>query len=410
MHLASDRIYLDNNATTRIDPRVAASMSQLIAPEQLHALGYNPASQHQEGRTARRWVEESRDAILSLLGGRTAGMDSDRLIWTSGGTEANNLALFGLMSHYPGALIVSAIEHPSVLEAAKVIASRQPQTVRILPVDPAGTICLNTLEKWLKQGAETGQPISLVSLMLANNETGVIQPIASAIAIAHRYGALVHCDAVQAVGKVPVSFSQLDVDALTLTAHKIHGPIGIGALLMRGSIQIDPQLFGGFQQLGLRPGTESPLLTAAFHRALSLMIEQQEAASLRMALLRNRLEEGLLGQLPDVVIHGQRSPRLPHTSSIGFPGCDRQALQMALDMVGVACSTGSACASGSSQPSHVLAAMQVTDDLLQSSIRLSLSRMTTEIEIDQAIVRIAEVVKKSHQRRTFNLFPTVSTI
>lgn len=405
-----DRIYLDNNATTSLDGRVAEFMSRAISSNRLSMLGYNPASQHQEGRTARRCVEDARDGILSALKCRITGMDSDRLIWTSGGTEANNLALFGLAEERPGRVIVSAIEHPSILEAAKKLAMCQGDRVRILPVDTNGVVRLDILEQWLRSDQQQGYPVSLLSVMVANNETGVLQPIEAVIELGHRYGAVVHTDAVQAVGKIPLSFSLLNADALTLTAHKIHGPIGIGALILRGSLTLQPQLFGGFQQLGLRPGTESPWLSSAFHETLQVALSQQALIAARMLQLRKSFEAQLANELPDIVIHGAAVDRLPHTSSIGFPGCDRQALQMALDMAGIACSTGSACASGSSQPSHVLAAMQVPQAWLQGSLRFSLSRFTTTEEIDEAVKRIAAAVKKLKRQQLFSFSVSTPTI
>jgi cysteine desulfurase len=412
---SADRIYLDNNATTSLDRRVAEFMSRAISPEHLSTLGYNPASQHQEGRTARRCVEDARDGILSALKCRTKGMQSDRLIWTSGGTEANNLALFGLAQQHPGTVIVSAIEHPSILESAKKLAMHQSQRVRILPVDSHGVVRLDILEQWLADEQQSGEqqsgyPVSWISVMVANNETGVLQPIEEVIELGHRYGAFVHSDAVQAIGKIPLSFALLNADALTLTAHKIHGPIGIGALILRGSLTIEPQLFGGFQQLGLRPGTESSLLTSTFQEALRIALLQQSTTADQMRQLRQKFEAQLQNELPDIVIHGAAVERLPHTSSIGFPGCDRQALQMALDMAGIACSTGSACASGSSQPSHVLAAMQVPDELLQGSLRFSLSRFTTAEEIDEAVKRIAASVKKLKRQQLFSFSTSNPTI
>jgi cysteine desulfurase len=408
MSLPENRIYLDNNATTRLDRDVADFMSRWLTQGRWLELGCNPASQHQEGRLARKWVEQSRDDLLSLFSARTKGMSSDRLLWTSGGTESNNLAIFGLISAYPGTLIVSSIEHPSVLEAAKNYEHRHPGSVRILPVDSSGIVRVDILEKWLAELATSSKPISVVSIMLANNETGVIQPISEVVKLAHASQAIVHTDAVQGVGKVDINFEQLNVDALSFTAHKVHGPVGIGGLILRSSVQINPQFFGGFQQLGLRPGTESPWLTLACTHAIRLALNCQSTACRSMEVLRDKLESEISKHLPDSVIHGQSQPRLPHTSSIAFPGCDRQALQMALDMAGIACSTGSACASGSSQPSHVLAAMNVSQDRLQSSIRFSLSRLTTISEIEQAVVRIVDAVQKLRQRSMFPVANSVS--
>lgn len=410
MVLSTDRIYLDNNATTALDRRVAEFMSFAISAEHVSALGYNPASQHQEGRSARRCVENARDSVLAALKCRTTGMDSDRLIWTSGGTEANNLALFGLAQQHPGTIIVSAIEHPSILEAAKKWAMNPSNHVRILPVDTQGIVRLDILERWLIEGQERSQPVSLISVMVANNETGVLQPIQEVIQLGHRYQALVHTDAVQAVGKIPLSFAALNADALTLTAHKLHGPIGIGALILRGSLTLEPQLYGGFQQLGLRPGTESAWLTSAFYESLKITLALQTNAAEQMRTLRELFESKLQNELPDIVIHAANANRLPHTSSIGFPGCDRQALQMSLDMAGLACSTGSACASGSSQPSHVLTAMGVPNDLLQGSLRFSLSRFTTSAEIDEAVQRISNCVKKLKRQPSFSFSSPQPTI
>lgn len=408
MSSPENRIYLDNNATTRLDRDVAHFMSQWLTQDRWLELGCNPASQHQEGRLARKWVEEARDDLLSLFAARTRGMSSDQLLWTSGGTESNNLAIFGLISAYPGTLVVSAIEHPSVLEAAKNYELHHPGSVRILPVDSSGIVRLDLLEKWIAELAVSSKPISVISVMLANNETGVIQPISEIVKLAHNANVKVHTDAVQGVGKIDIKFEQLNVDALSFTAHKVHGPVGIGGLILRNSLKINPLFFGGFQQLSLRPGTESPLLTSTCAHAIRLALDCRVAACRSMEALRDKLEFEITHQLPDTVIHGRSQPRLPHTSSIAFPGCDRQALQMALDMAGIACSTGSACASGSSQPSHVLAAMNVSQDLLQSSIRFSLSRLTTTAEIDQAVTRIVDAVRKLKQRSMFPVANSVS--
>jgi cysteine desulfurase len=390
---SSPRIYLDNNATTRMDDRVALGITNLLS-----RCGMNPASQHHEGRQARRLVEDSRDMLLQLLGARTRGMSSDRLLFTSGGTEANNLAILGLSANRPGTLIVSAIEHPSVLEAAKIHQQKRSGSVRYLPVDVSGVVRIDILEQWFAELKQGSQPISVVSVMLANNETGVLQPLDRIVSLAHSYGAIVHTDAVQAIGKTAFDFLHSDVDALTFTAHKLHGPIGIGGLLLRSNIELEPMMYGGFQQLGLRPGTESSLLTTSFAESVRLAMQFQADAVVHMTMLRQRFENGIRNQLPDIVIHGEIAERLPHTISVAFPRCDRQALQMALDMAGIACSTGSACASGSSQPSHVLNAMQVGDDLLQSSLRFSLSRQSTLEEIDLAIDRIAQTVTKLRDR------------
>ena len=380
-------IYLDNNATTRIDPLVVDRMHELMKMRLANA-----SSQHAAGRQARQIVEQARESILKNCGGRTSGMASDQLLFTSGGTESNNLAIFGLSENRPGAIVVSSIEHPSVLAAAEYAAS-QGREVRYLQCLRSGVVCLDQLQEWLANQSVNG-PIAIVSLMLANNETGVWQPVARAAAMCRQQGVLVHTDAVQVLGKSEMNFAGLDVDAMTITAHKLHGPVGIGALILRHGVVLSPQMFGGFQQLGQRPGTEMPVLAGGFETAVanakSRLAERMET----MQRLRDALQSKLLFALPSAVVIGVESDRLPHTLSVSFPGVDRQALQLALDMAGIACSTGSACASGSSQPSHVLEAMHLGASIVNGGIRLSVSAETQEAEIDQAVASLATIVPR----------------
>jgi cysteine desulfurase len=378
-------IYLDNNATTSLDPRVASVVNELMN-ERLA----NPASQHAFGRTARRVLESAREEILELAGARTRGMASDHLLFTSGGTESNNLAIFGLAQQRPGTIVVSSIEHPSVLAAAQFL-EQQGREVIYLPCDSSGVIQLAPLTERIQNAPDS---IALVSVMLANNETGVLQPIHQITHLCRPHAIPVHCDAVQAIGKIPLSFRELDVDAMTITAHKLHGPVGVGALLLRHSVKISPHHFGGFQQLGLRPGTESPVLAAAFAASVSIALTELSETNARMTRMRQRLEQSLTADLPNATILGIVSQRLPHTTSVAFPGIDRQALQLALDHAGIACSTGSACASGSSQPSHVLQAMGLPSDVIRGAVRFSLSRETTDEEIESAIAIITQVVRR----------------
>ena len=378
-------IYLDNNATTSLDPRVASVVNELMN-ERLA----NPASQHAFGRTARRVLESAREEILELAGARTRGMASDQLLFTSGGTESNNLAIFGLAQQRPGTIVVSSIEHPSVLAAAQYL-EQQGREVLYLPCDPSGVSQLAPLTERIQNAPDS---IALVSVMLANNETGVLQPIHQITHLCRPHAIPVHCDAVQAIGKIPLSFRELDVDAMTITAHKLHGPVGVGALLLRHSVKISPHHFGGFQQLGLRPGTESPVLAAAFAASVSIALTELSETNARMTRMRQRLEQSLTADLPNATILGIVSQRLPHTTSVAFPGIDRQALQLALDHAGIACSTGSACASGSSQPSHVLQAMGLPSDVIRGAVRFSLSRETTDEEIESAIAIITQVVRR----------------
>ncbi len=371
-------IYLDHNATTPLSPAVRDAMLRVAA----EVVG-NPASQHAAGRLARKHLEHARERIVELLGGQTTGMRADRFLFTSGGTEANHLALLGLAGTPPGKIVVSAIEHPSVLGAAEVLQQRGFKIVR-WPVTSAGIVDLTLVEKLLTDD------VRLVSVMLANNETGVIQPITELAAICREAipKAIVHCDAVQGVGKIPVHFRSLNIDALTVTPHKFHGPVGIGGLLLREELPLVPQMLGGFQQGGLRPGTESVALAVGFQAALEEWDAEREARAGRMLGLGDAFETMILRGFPAAEVIGSSTLRLPQTSNIAFPGVDRQALLMALDLAGVACSTGSACASGSSEPSPVLLAMGLADALITSAIRFSWGAFTTAAEIVESANRI----------------------
>lgn len=383
--MAAHPIYLDHNATTPIDPRVAESMARAWRD-----IGANPASQHAAGRKARRVLEECREGILVLLGGRTSGMEADRLIFTSGGTEANNLALFGLNTHESGLVVVSSIEHPSVMGAAEELARRGRQVIR-LPVTMEGIVDVAALESTI--GNSPGAA-GLVSVMLANNETGVLQPVQVLAAICQASNVPMHTDAVQAVGKIPMSFRELGVSAMTVAPHKFHGPLGIGALIVRHDLKLQPLLHGGFQQAALRPGTECVPLAVGFFTALKLYHDEAAQRLARMTALRDDLEHLIQQGTPDAVIIGRASPRLPQTTNVAFPGVNRQALVMALDQEGVACSTGSACASGSSEPSTTLLAMGVEKCLIEGSIRLSIGLLTTSADVAEASRRILKAVKQ----------------
>ncbi len=351
----------------------------------------NPSSQHAAGRLARKYVEQARDSILVLCGARTAGMASDQLLFTSGGTESNNLALFGLAENRHGAIVVSSIEHPSVLAAAEY-ASLHGREVRYLPCDSQGVVQLDRLQHWIENHQR--DPIALVSIMAANNETGVIQPVGKAAKLCREANILLHTDAVQVLGKSRLNFAELDVDAMSVTAHKLHGPTGIGALIVRHGVTVSPQSFGGFQQLGLRPGTESPVLASGFEKAVSLVVDDLDRRVAIMQSRRELLERLLVESFSDCVVLGSQSTRLPHTLSIAFPGVDRQALQLALDMSGIACSTGSACASGSSQPSHVLQAMGLPAEVVQAGIRFSVSAETEISDLQQTVDSLLRIVPR----------------
>jgi cysteine desulfurase len=341
----------------------------------------NPASAHWAGRHARRALEDARERTASLL-----GADPDELIFTSGATEANNLALFGLAAGAGGHLITSPIEHPSVREPIGRLAQRG-FTTDHLPVDPSGVLRAEALSPLLRPQTR------LVSIMYANNETGAIQPVAQ-IAEQLAPGIVFHCDAAQAAGKLPLDFHKLGVTALTLSAHKFHGPKGVGALLVRRHAQLTPQLFGGHQQQGRRPGTEPVVLAVGLARALELAQEQGQTRRQLVLRLRYLFLEALKATASPLVLNGPVEGGIPHTLNLSFPGCRADSLLMNLDLAGVACSTGSACSSGSLLPSPVLQAMGVPEQVLHSAMRFSLSPLLTEAEVNDAARRIAAVVNR----------------
>lgn len=349
----------------------------------------NPASQHSPGRAARQILERSRESIASHVRAVTHGMQADYLVFTSGGTESNQLALFGMAGHTPGAIAISAIEHPSVTAAAMELARRGWETLK-LPVTSEGEIDLSIATDLIQERRPR-----FVSVMLANSETGVIQPIEELGALCQRTGVFLHVDAVQGLGKMDVDFRRLGAHLMTIAPHKYGGPLGIGALLVRYGTPIAPISFGGFQQKALRPGTESPMLAAAFDEATRLAIEELEQRREKWKFQALQLKQCLLQAAPDCVIHGALAPnRLPQTVCVSIPGIERQSLVLALDTEGVACSTGTACASGSSQPSPVLVAMGVEDPLVKSAVRFSLGPSTTDEEIGEACRRIASTINR----------------
>lgn len=383
------RIYLDNNATTLMDPIVIKHMHELA----LEGLA-NPASQHYEGRRALHLLEEAKTTIMECVGAPTTGSDACQILLTSGGTESNNLAVLSSYSQRPGKLIVGGTDHPSVIEAAKNATRLQPDDCLILPVDARGQCDLNLLEGWLQEFSSLGQPVSLVSIMLGNNETGIVQNLKPLAKICRRFDVPVHSDVVQAVGKMPVDMLDLGLSAMTLTAHKIHGPVGVGAFIYRDSFPVDPMIVGGGQQLGFRAGTEAVIPACGLASALQLIWDACQAGKYeRIGQLRDQFEAAVLA-LGDFEIIAADAPRLPHTSSIAFKSFDRQALQMAFDLQGLACSTGSACSSGSGRPAGSLVAMGLDEALVLSSLRFSFSRFSTLDEVDRATNIIHNVLEK----------------
>jgi cysteine desulfurase len=371
-----ETIYLDNNATTPLLPAVWEAMLPFLTD----AYG-NPASAHRVGRRARQGLEDARELTAAIL-----DASPDEVVFTSGATEANNLALFGIAGEPPGHLVASPIEHPCVIEPVRRLVQLG-FTVSWLPVDAPGIVRAEALPELLRPDTR------LVSVMLANNETGAVQPISALVAQLDGRAAF-HCDAAQAVGKRPVHFHELGVTALSLSAHKFHGPKGVGALLLRRGVRLRPQLWGGHQQQGRRPGTEPVALAVGLAAALAAWQRDAQARHDHVVRLRNRLLDQLRATASPLVLNGPDEGGIPHTLNLSFPGCRAESLLMNLDLAGVACSTGSACSSGSLLPSPVLQAMGVPEDVLDSAMRFSLSPLLTEAEVDQAARRIAAVVAR----------------
>ncbi|HEX5446765.1 MAG TPA: cysteine desulfurase family protein [Pirellulales bacterium] len=381
-------IYLDNNATTPLLPEAAEAMAECAR----RSFG-NPASQHAAGRRARQALEDAREGIADLLGVDLNGTPADQLIFTSGGTEANNLAMFGLAGERPAHLIISEIEHPSIIEPAESLARRGWQVDRA-GVSADGQVIVDQVAHLLRPETR------LVAVMLGNNETGVLQPVEPIARLCQQRGVPVLTDAVQVAGKLPVDFRALGVTAMSIAAHKFHGPIGIGALALRAGVSVEPRLLGGHQQAGLRPGTEAVPLIVGMYAALAASRREQDARRRRLESLREQFERTLLAECLGVVVNGGAAPRLPQTSNLAFPGVDGQALVMALDLAGVACSTGSACASGSSQPSPTLLAMGLDKSLARGSLRCSFGVQTTAEEAAEAARQIVRIYQELASRAT----------
>jgi cysteine desulfurase len=376
-----DCIYLDNNATTPMLPAVWEAMQPFA-----HQICGNPASAHQAGRRARQALEDTRERLAALL-----GADPDEVIFTSGATESNNLALFGLAGTPPGRLLASPIEHPSVAEPLRHLAELDEAgfTLEYLPVDARGSVPVDALAEWV---GPDWAAIRLLAVMLANHETGAVQPVE---ALAQQLEGRIpfHCDAVQAVGKLPVDFHALGVTTLSCSAHKFHGPKGVGLLLLRRGVKLPARLWGGHQQHGRRPGTEPVALAVGMAVALETAVRDMTSRRETVRHLRRRLLDALSAHAGPVILNGPVEG-VPHTLNLSFPGLKADLLLMSLDLASVACSTGSACSSGSLLPSPVLQAMGVPEEVLRSAMRFSLSPLLTEAEVDEAGRRISKVVQR----------------
>ncbi len=384
-------VYLDHAATTPMYDEAVAAMTR-----QMRHTG-NASSLHGSGRAARRVVEESREAIARALGARPS-----EVVFTSGGTESDNLALKGLYWARRTAdarrtrILSTTVEHHAVLDPLHWLAEEAGAEVELLPVDELGRVRIDALRASIERDPGT---VALVSVMWANNEVGTVQPIAEIVEVAHAHGVPVHTDAVQAVGQLPVDFAASGVDALTMTAHKVGGPYGVGALVVRRELELTPLLHGGGQERDVRSGTIDTPSIAGFAAAVELSVARQPANADRLAALRDDLVARVVQQVPEATLNGDptSSPehRLPGNAHLTFPGCEGDSLLMLLDARGIECSTGSACSAGLPQPSHVLLAMGRDDEGARSSLRFSLGHTSTRSDVDALVEAIAPVVERA---------------
>ncbi len=376
--------YFDHNATTPVHPEVAETMSRVLRDE----FG-NPSSVHRYGQRAKAILDDARSAVAALIGG-----DPSEIVFTSGGTEADNFALRGVAESLEPTgrrhLIASAIEHEAVLNTLKALARRGWKTT-LLPVDARGIVSPEALRAALMA---TPDPVALVAVMHANNEVGTVQPIAELAGLAHERGALFHTDAVQSAGKVPVNVADLGVDLLAVSAHKFNGPKGAGALWIRRGTRMTAHLTGGRHERNRRAGTENVAGIAGLGAAALLAREKMAAGARELAALRDRLEAGVLGRVPGTAVNGDIASRVPNTTNISFDGIEAESLLIALDLEGFAVSTGSACSSGALEPSHVLRAMGLPAHRTQNSIRFSLGLGNTEAEVDQLLAALPPIAEK----------------
>ena len=379
--------YLDHAATT---PMLAESIAAMSA--ELAQVG-NPSSLHSSGRRARKVVEESREIIAAALGARPI-----EVIFTGGGTEANNLAVKGLFwaaqqkDKNKKRVLVSAVEHHAVLDPVMWLGEHEGADVEILPVDYSGRVLPETLRKAFEKNPDD---VALVTVMWANNEVGTVQPIAELVKIAHEYKTVFHSDAVQAVGCLEVHFQNTDLDAMTVSGHKVGGPQGIGALVVKRDIELTPLLHGGGQERDVRSGTLAAPSIAGFAAAITTAVSQSVSRAARLTSLRKDLIQRVQEHIPDVVLNGDPENRLPGNAHFSFRGCEGDALLMLLDAQGIECSTGSACSAGIPQPSHVLIAMGRDEITARASLRFSFGTTSTPDDVDAVMQVLPAIVERA---------------
>lgn len=374
-------IYLDHNATTPLLPEVEEEMRRVARD------GFgNPGSRHAAGRKARQILESARESIAAIL-----GASRSEVVFTSGGTESINLALRGMTAGRRGTVLLPPGEHPATVETVKSLPHCQPTW---LPINTQGLLIPNQFQ------SVAWEHVVCATCLLAHNETGVIQDLGFMREECESRQIPWHVDAVQAAGKLPLSFRELGCTAMSIGAHKFGGPRGIGALLIRQGVKLPSLMQGGHQEGGVRPGTEPVMLIAGMAEALEIWESRRLEWYQQLVTLRDRLQDGLLETIPFAVVNAGDAPRLPNTLSIAFPGCSAEALLVALDLAGVCCSLGSACASGSAQPSPILQAMQLPPNVVSSTLRLSLGVQNTEAEIDEAIRLISTAALRQTGQKT----------
>lgn len=382
-------IYFDNNATTPVAPEVVERMVPLLTEH----FG-NPSSMHRFGARAGEEVAAARDSVRQLLGASLA----NEIVFTGGGSESDNLAIVGTLKAYPERrhVITTAVEHPAVLGLCRDLEKRQGYDVTYLKVDELGRLDLDDLRAALRP--ET----AIVSIMMANNETGVVFDVAAAGQIVREHGAVFHVDGVQAAGKLALDLENSPIDLFSISGHKLHAAKGVGALYVRRGTKLRPLIVGGHQERGRRAGTENVAAIAGFGVACGMAAAGIAEENTRVRDLRDRLEQGLLAAIPDCQANGDPEHRLPNTSNISFRYIEGEGILLLLDRVGVAASSGSACTSGSLEPSHVLRAMGLPFTLTHGSIRFSLSRYNTEAEVDYVIRALPPIIERLRMITPFN--------
>jgi cysteine desulfurase len=374
-------IYLDNNATTRTDPAVVEAMLPYFSEQ----FG-NPSSSHAFGASVGEALKAARKQLTALLGTQ---LDHE-IIYTSGGTESDNAAILSALETQEGrdVIVTTSVEHPAILALVGQLEKSRGLKVHLIGVDAQGRLDIEVYRQAL------GPKTAIASVMWANNETGTIFPVGDLAKMAHGVGALFHTDAVQAVGKIPIDLKSTEIDMLSLSGHKLHGPKGIGALYVKKGVKFKPLVRGGHQERGRRGGTENAPAIVGLGKAAELAMAHMEEERTRVRALRDRLEQGVVQQIGQVLVNGDAQNRLPNTSNIAFQYLDGEAILTFMNKAGIAASSGSACTSGSTEPSHVLRAMSLPANALHGAVRLSLSRENTAAEVDRVLAVLPEIIGK----------------